>query len=141
MLLLLRTINQKSKVDCGDHSGKDLIKLTRKIEDLNIEWDDKKEILFLADKKRAAHNFHQSSGSQTYFDCGFARYTQKVLNDTDVKRLRNKLLAEVADGNTLATNELKYLELTSETLNSFLDKPALQGGALMLDPDFLDKVG
>lgn len=34
------------------------------------------------------HDFHDVGVSPNYYDCGFAKYTQKVLNDGEVKRLR-----------------------------------------------------
>ena len=116
------------------------MQLNKKIRKIKIRWNDDKEEKFLADKKKALTNFYKIAKNPTYDDCGFARYTQKVLNDTDVKRLRVSLLDKVGDGQNLTEQELKYLELTSETLNRFLDKEEYQNATLMLDPDFLDYV-
>lgn len=119
------------------------MQLAKKINNITIKWTDKKELLFINDKKKAMVNFHKTlhkGHHPTYFDCGFARYTEKVLNDTDIKRLRNKLLEKVIDGQKLTEQETKYLELTSETLNMFLEKEDFQKATRMLDPDFTDYV-
>lgn len=44
------------------------------------------------------------------------------------------------EGKKLTTQELKYLALTSETLNQFLDKDEYQKCADILDPEFVDTV-
>lgn len=44
------------------------------------------------------------------------------------------------EGKKLTTQELKYLALTSETLNQFLDKEEYQKCADILDPEFVDTV-
>lgn len=116
------------------------MQLSRKISNIKIKWNDRKEILFQNDKKRAINNFHNVARNPTYDDCGFARYTEKVLNDTDVKRLRTTILEKVNDGVKPSEQELKYLELTSETLNRFLDQEEFKNALQMLDPDFIDYV-
>lgn len=66
----------------------DLIQLGKKIKNVKIKWNDEKEIQFINDKKKAMYNFHSYGLTPNYYDCGFSKYTQKVLNDNDVKRLR-----------------------------------------------------
>jgi len=116
------------------------VQLKKKIKNIKIRWNDRKELLFQNDKKRAVNNFHNVARNPTYHDCGFARYTEKVLNDTDVKRLRSTILEKVNDGLKPSEQELKYLELTSETLNRFLDREEFKNALMMLDPDFIDYV-
>lgn len=133
------TISVKSTVaDDVKLEEHDLMKLRHKIEQLQVRWSDEKEVLYLKDKKQAMHNFHKLAKNPTYTDCALARYTEAVLNDADVKLLRTSLLEKVADGQQLTEQEARYVELTSETLNMFLDKDAYQKAVQMLDPHFLD---
>ncbi len=85
---VLLIVKKKLIVDSELNLEHDLVQLSKKIKNISIEWDDEKEVQFLKDKKKAMHNFHKLALNPTYFDCGFARYTEKVLNDSDVKRLR-----------------------------------------------------
>ena len=52
----------------------------------------------------------------------------------------NTLLEKVEDGQKLTDKELRYLELTSETLSIFLDRGDFQHASSMLDSNFVDFV-
>ena len=54
--------------------------------------------------------------------------------------LQNTLLEKIEDGQKLTDQELRYLELTSETLSIFLDRGDFQHACSMLDPSFVDFV-
>jgi len=106
----------------------------------NIQWDQKREEEYQCLRVQAKDDLCAIARSVKYIDCGFSNCIQKVLNNDQVKDLRNQLLNRYMDGRSLTPQELKYLALTSETLNRFLDKKEYQHCADILEPEFISTV-
>ena len=62
------------------------------------------------------------------------------MKQNPTRDLREKVLKKHMDGRLLTDYEIKYLALTSESLNRFLDKKHYQKSLNFLTKDFVEQV-
>lgn len=103
-------------------------------------WDEEKEKEYKERKGQSKKFLFDIVKSVKYIDCGFSNGIQKILNNDQVKDYRLQLLLKHMDGIVLTSSELKYLALTSETLNRFLDRKDYQQCTNILENEFIDDI-
>lgn len=106
----------------------------------NYQWTMENEKTFQEDKDKAKHLLHSLVNSSAFSENGLSQFVQNIINNDQAKDLREKLLNKYLDGNWMTIQEIKYLAMTSLTLNKFLDKKFYQNATDILEPEFIEGV-
>lgn len=78
--------------------------------------------------------------SSAFLDNGIGPIIQKTLNTGNSEKKRTLILERYMQGEWLTAEELRYLMLTSVSLEQFINKKYLQNIANLLDPKFIKNV-
>jgi hypothetical protein len=103
-------------------------------------WDPQKENIYQTSKSHSKDLLGNSVPVATFEDCGFSKFIQDILNNGQVKDLREKLLGKYMDGQFLTAGEIKHLDMTSPYLNMFLDKKIFQEAVFLLERECIDDI-
>lgn len=133
-----KNVHNKQKSKDNRHSARD----NRQENPSKYVWNKNKEQLYQSNKGRSKDWLQHSvpNKSVSFEDCGFSHFIQEILNNGQVKNLREKLLEKYIDGNWLTYKEIKYLDLTSEYLNMFLDKNIFKFAVQLLERECIDGI-
>lgn len=104
-------------------------------------WSKTKEVSYLNAIKTFGESHNESSGPTNHsVNIGLFFMIREINVFDKTKNLREDLLDKYIDGNQLEEAELKYLALTSPTLNMFLDKKFYQRKVNFIETEFWDSI-
>ena len=110
------------------------------------QWDKKKEEIYKSERDNARKMLKMLTSSTSYSDCGFSNFIHKIISKQQTEELRvppsdqAKLLEKTANGEPLEVQEVKFLAVTSQLFNHFLDRQEYQSVVRIIDPEFIRKV-
>ena len=106
----------------------------------NFAWDATKESEYKKLQHTSKAQLQHTVNTSKWTDCGQSKFIQSILNDDQVKNLREVLLDKYVDGQFLTAHEIRYLAQTSETLNRFLDKKKYQQAVDLMERDCIEDI-
>jgi hypothetical protein len=107
----------------------------------NHSWSKTKEDSYINAIKTLGDAHNESSGPNNhYVNIGLFFMIREINVLDKTKNLREDLLDKYIDGNQLEEAELKYLALTSPTLNMFLDKKFYQRKVNFIETEFYNSI-
>lgn len=87
-----------------------------------------------------------NTGSASFIECGLSKFVLQYINNKSTQEIREELISRYSrfnrlnDGHVLKTSELRYLTITSKTLNQFIDRGVYQKAVRALDPEIIEDV-
>ena len=103
-------------------------------------WDKEKEEEFKEHRKKAIKTWNYETKSASYTMNGVGPLMQRTTKGIATGKKREMLIRRHMDGEWLTVAEIRYLMLTSLSLEQFINKEFYQDCVDVLDPGFLEKV-
>lgn len=105
-------------------------------------WNKRKENIYQHNKSYSKDWLKHSAPNKSvnYEDIGFSNFIQDILNNGQIKDLRDALLDKYMDGQWVTYKEIKYLDLTSEHLNMFQEKNIFKYAVQLLERECIEGI-
>lgn len=103
-----------------------------------IEWNKEKDELFDEKRKQARHQLVYLCNSSSWNEVGFSKFINEIRFNDQNKNIRENLINRYMGGEWLTEAEIRYIAVTSDGLNRFLDREYFNNAIQLLDEEAID---